>query len=303
MKRKTTFLISILTCFSILGAMAQEDQTMPTASTVEVYKTIDTIALKAWIFNPPNHEEGDLKPAIIFFFGGGWRAGNPVQFQKHCEYLAARDMVAMTVDYRVSSRHGVTANQCVADAKSAVRWMRSNADRLGIDRNKIVAAGGSAGGHLAASTAILPDHDDPNDDLSLSAVPNAMALFNPAVVLATIPGERELGSAIIKMLSERMGAEPESMSPLHHIKPGIGPTIIFHGTADKTVGYRTVELFQKKMEANGNQCTLVGYQGEPHGFFNYLKKNNGPFVSTMQKLDAFLISIGYLEAPPKIHGN
>ena len=152
--------------------------------------------------NLSRHKTSRIRGEILNRVCDFVRAGNPVQFQKHCEYLAARDMVAMTVDYRVSSRHGVTANQCVADAKSAVRWMRSNADRLGIDRNKIVAAGGSAGGHLAASTAILPDHDDPNDDLSLSAVPNAMALFNPAVVLATIPGERELGSAIIKMLSE-----------------------------------------------------------------------------------------------------
>lgn len=303
MKRKTTFLISMLTCFFISCAFAQAGKTMPTASTVEVFKTIDTIALKAWIFNPPKHEEGDPKPAIIFFFGGGWRAGNPVQFQKHCEYLAARGMVAMTVDYRVFNRHGVTANKCVADAKSAIRWMRSNADRLGINPDKIIAAGGSAGGHLAASTATLPDHDDPMDDASVSSVPNALALFNPAVVLATIPGERELGSAIMKMLSERMGVEPESISPYHHIKPGISPTIIFHGTADKTVEYRTVELFQKKMEANGNHCTLVGYEGEPHGFFNYLKKNNGPFISTMQQLDAFLVSVGYLKAPPKIYGN
>ncbi|MGI9542168.1 MAG: alpha/beta hydrolase [Cyclobacteriaceae bacterium] len=276
---------------------------MPTASAVEVYKTIGDVELKAWIFSPIEHNTGDAKPAIVFFFGGGWRAGNPAQFQKHCEYLAARGMVAMAVDYRVSSRHGVTANQCVADAKSAIRWMRSNADRLGIDRQKIVAAGGSAGGHLAASTATLSGHDDPRDDLTVSATPNALALFNPAVVLASIPDERELGATIVKMLSERMGAEPESMSPYHHIAPGIGPTIIFHGTADKTVEYRTVELFQKKMAATGNQCTLVGYEGETHGFFNYLKKNNGPFISTMQKLDAFLVSNGYLDPLPVITGN
>ena len=296
---RSIFLLSIL-AWTPLFTLAQEDNIMPSASATEIYKTVDDIALKAWVFNPPKHTAGDKRPAIIFFFGGGWRTGTPTQFQKHCEYLAARGMVALAVDYRVSSRHAVEANSCVSDAKSAIRWMRKNADRLGIDPDKIVASGGSAGGHLAASTATLPEHSDPVDDLSVSATPNALALFNPAVVLAPIPDEKELGDHIMEMLSNRMGADPISLSPYHHIKPGIGQTIIFHGTEDTTVEFRTVELFHQAMQANGNKSILVAYEGEGHGFFNYLRKNNGPFVSTVQKLDAFLISIGYLEAPPKL---
>ena len=141
---------------------------IPTASKVEVYKTVGEIELKAWIFNPPKHEVSHEQPAIVFFFGGGWRSGMPEQFTKHCEYLATRGMVAMTVDYRVFSRHKASPYDCVEDAKSAIRWIRENAQKLGVDPDRIVAAGGSAGGHLAASTATIVDEDAPKENALIS---------------------------------------------------------------------------------------------------------------------------------------
>ena len=85
----------------------------------------------------------------------------------------------MTADYRVSSRHGTQVVHCVADGKSAVRWIRANAKRLGVDAERIAAGGGSAGGHVAACTGVISGLDAPDEDTSLSSVPNAMALFNP----------------------------------------------------------------------------------------------------------------------------
>lgn len=272
---------------------------IPTASTVEIYKTVGDTELKAWIFNPPKHQATDKKSAIVFFFGGGWVGGTPAQFVKHCEYLAARGMVAITVDYRVFNRQGVKPHQCVADAKSAVRWMRKNAEKLGIDPNKIVSAGGSAGGHLAACTAIIPEYDEPTEDLSISSVPNATALFNPVLITAMLEGKFELAPERQKRLFDRIGDKPASISPVHHLQGGIGPSIIFHGTADKTVPFRTAEIFHQMTIAKGNDCTLVAYKGEGHGFFNYTKKNNGPFIDTMSKLDDFLIKIGYLPEVPR----
>lgn len=207
-------------------------------------------------------------------------------------------MVAMAADYRVRDRHGVKAKTCVEDAKSAIRWIRKNASRLGIDPDRIAAGGGSAGGHLAVSTATLSSHDDPKDDLSISCRPNALVLFNPAVVLAPVTGFKEATDEGLAKLRERMGAEPETVSPFHNVKPGIGPTIIFHGMSDKLVPYETVEMFYKKMNEHGNRCELVGYEGADHGFFNYGSDNNAPFIDTVAKMDAFLVSIGYLKAPP-----
>jgi acetyl esterase/lipase len=290
-------LVFTLGSFGSIG-MAQTEIPVSGASSVEVYKSIDGVELKAWIFNPPEHNTEGKVPVIVFFFGGGWRAGNPIQFTKHCEYLAARGMVAITVDYRVYNRHGVKAHICVADAKSAIRWIRQNAERLGVDPDRIVASGGSSGGHLAASTATLPGFNDPADDISISAAPNALALFNPAVVLAEAPG-LSLSTETIRDLNDRMGVPLASISPYHHLVKGVVPTIIFHGIDDNVVPFKSVKIYDEAMDELGNQSTLVAYEGEGHGFFNYLKKNNGPYIDTVKKLDDFLVQLGYLQAPSK----
>jgi len=272
---------------------------MPGA-TVEIYKTVGDVELKAWIYAGKSPGEGELKPAIVFFFGGGWRGGTPAQFQKHAEYLKSRGMVAIVADYRVSSRHGVKAKACVSDAKSAIRWIREESPRLGIDPDRIAAGGGSAGGHLAAAAATLPGFDEPTENTSVSSQPNALVLFNPGVVLAPIPVHWEPEQEFVDKFRERLGTELESMSPYHHVRAGIGPTIIFHGTADKTVPYFSVELFREAMLAKGNRCELVGYKGAGHGFFNAGRRSNAPYYDTVHRMDAFLVSIGYLNGPPEV---
>src|SRR4030095_4286275 len=124
---------------------------------VEVYKKIGATELNLYVYEPPNHKSADRTPAIVFFFGGGWNAGSPAQFEQQCRYLASRGMVAMTADYRVASRPAAQVVDCIKDAKSAVRWIRTNAARLGIDPNRIVAGGGSAGAHIAAAAANIRD--------------------------------------------------------------------------------------------------------------------------------------------------
>ena len=208
-------------------------------------------------------------------------------------------MVAMVADYRVLNRHNTKAVKCVSDAKSAIRWIRENAEENGVDPNRILAGGGSAGGHLAAATGTLPMHDEPNENKNISSVPNALALFNPVVIVAPIDENIPGFNDRFKDRMDRLGAESESMSPYHNVKQGLPPAIIFHGTGDETVLFKTVQLFTQKMKRVGNQCKLVAYEGEPHGFFNYGKNDNGIFFDTMNKLDQFLVSLGYIKAPPK----
>jgi acetyl esterase len=105
----------------------------------ETYKTVGDIKLNLYVFTPEGHQASDKRPAMVFFFGGGWTNGSPGQFEEHCKYLAGRGMVAITADYRVASRHNVKAITCVADAKSAIRYVRTNAARLGIDPSRIAA--------------------------------------------------------------------------------------------------------------------------------------------------------------------
>ncbi len=265
----------------------------------EVYKTIGDVRLKMFIVQPEGHKPTDRRAAIVFFFGGGWRGGSPAQFAEHCKYLASRGMVAMSADYRVRSRHGTLADSCVHDAKSAIRWVRANADRLGIDPDRIVAAGGSAGGHLAACTGVIRDFDEPGEDTSISSAPNAMALFNPALVLAPV-GDYGKDSRRLAGMGERMGVEPKKLSPYHHVRGGLPPTVVFHGTDDRTVALVTAEMFRDAMQDAGNSCQLHAYPGQGHGFFNYNRDGGAMYRATLRSLDEFLIDLGYLQGSPTV---
>ncbi len=276
-------------------------------TTSEVYRTVDDVELRMYFCTPEDHAADARRPALVFFFGGGWRSGSPQQFLPHCRYLAERGMVAAVADYRVSSRHGVTANESVKDAKSAVRWLRSNADRLGIDPDRIGAGGGSAGGHLAAATATLPGHD-PDPD-GASPVPNALVLFNPATVLAPVEGdppptEEELER--YAALENRFGAPPESMSPYHHLREGLPPTLIFHGDADRTVPHSTADRFCFGLRQHDARCDFVTYRGLDHGFFNFGRgegeDRNKWYDDSVSRMDGFLFSLYWLDPRPNPDG-
>ena len=299
--KKIISLVTIICCFSLIFEAKGQDAYPPHIDGAKeiTYKTVDGCKLNLWIFKPEKHQSTDNAPAIVFFFGGGWNAGTPTQFVKHCEYLSARGMLAIVADYRVKSRNDVPVKVCVSDAKSAIRWVRENASELGVDGNRIAAGGGSSGGHLAAACATLPKFDEEDENKSISSKPNALVLFNPALVLAPVDGGKEEWNERMAGLEKRMGTKPENISPYHNMVGKLPPTIIFHGTADTAVPFLSVELFTKRMHEFGNECTLVGYQGEPHAFFNYGKNSNAVFVDTVHKMDEFLVSLGYLKAPPE----
>ncbi len=295
-------LLTLLAFLIPTSVLAQTDYPPEfTGARVETYKTVDEIQLKLWIFEPEDHPAGQQRPAIVFFFGGGWKKGNPGQFEQHCRYLSSRGMVAILADYRVLERHHTFADKCVADAKSAIRYVRKNATRLGIDPNRIVAAGGSAGGHLAACAGVIPGFDEPDEDTGVSSVPNALALFNPALVLTTFRGTGLTADKIAE-ISLRSGVELKKISPIEYVREGLPPTIIFHGESDHTVPFATVEKYAEVAQAAGNRCQLIGYRDADHGFFN-VGRGGTPgefYLRTLHRLDQFLTSLGYLDGEPTI---
>jgi len=261
-----------------------------TPDRVVTYKTIGDVELKLHVFEPDGHQTSDKAPAIVFFFGGGWTGGDPKQFFQQARTLADDGMVAFSADYRVKSRNKTTPFESVKDAKSAVRWTRGHAAELGIDPEKIVASGGSAGGHIAACTGVIQGEEEAGEDLTVSSRPNAMILFNP--VLDTTAK----GYGLSKVGETRQ----TDISPCHHVKPGIVPTLLLHGTADTTVPFENAERFTRLMEAAGNRCQLEAFEGQNHGFFNSpffrpKTKDTRVYKQVMQKSRAFLISLGYLD--------
>jgi acetyl esterase/lipase len=256
------------------------------------YKKIDTLELKLLVKNPANFNTKKSYPTIVFFFGGGWVGGSLTQFKPHAEYLASRGMIAVLADYRVKNRHQATPFDAVADAKSAIRFLRQNAKLLNIDKNKIVASGGSAGGHLAAAAATVQGLNDPKDNLKISAKPNALVLYNPVFD----NGPTGYGY-------DRIGERYPEISPMHNIGKKTPPTIVFLGTKDDLIPVETANLYKKKMEMNGNRCDLFLYEGQKHGFFNYRENSadgNRYFTGTLFQTDLFLESIGYLPGKPTI---
>jgi acetyl esterase len=291
MPQRITQTLAILAALAIAspvpaGQAKKAKPQKPEPTRQVVYKTIGDVELKMHIFEPANHKPSDRRPAIVFFFGGGWNGGTPSQFYTHCAYLASRGMVAMGAEYRIKSRHGTPPSECVKDGKSAMRWVRRHADTLGIDPNKLAAGGGSAGGHVAAATATVTAF---NEDASVSAVPNAPVLFNPVYD----NGPDGYGFS-------RVEEYWQDFSPAHNIRKGIPPAIVFLGSKDKLIPVATAEKFKAKMESVGARSELMIFEGEGHGFFNFGRGDNANYRKTVIAMDRFLESLGFLEGEPTI---
>lgn len=264
-------------CLMVNVSSAQDKKTVPTRTFV--YKKASATNLEIVVHYPPSWKESDKRPAIVFFFGGGWTGGKIQQFEPQATYLAERGMIAARADYRVKSRQGVTPDKCVDDAKSAVRWLRQNAGKLGIDPDRIVAAGGSAGAHIAACTALSEGPEPEGEDLKVSSKPNALVLFNPVLRLD------------VPQLLDRLGNDQvlaKRISPTLHLTKTSPPTILFYGTADKLIVQ--AEEFMKRSKELGQRTELFTADGQAHGFFN-----RSPWQErTLQRADDFLASLGFL---------
>lgn len=280
MKSIRLFAVVAIACFSTTVSAAE---IRPDAKLV--YKTVGEVKLKLHTFYPANHKPGEKRPCIVFFFGGGWRGGTPKQFYPHCKHLAAKGMVAYSAEYRVSSKHKTTPKECVKDGKSAVRWIRQHAEQLGIDPQRVAAGGGSAGGHVAAAAGTLKKFDEKGEDLSVSSRPDALVLFNP--VYDNGPGGYG---------HDRVKDYWQDISPLHNIDARTPPTIVFMGTRDQHVPQQTAIKYRDLMHEAGRRCELYLYEGQPHGFFNYRGGSNRYYDETVEQMDRFLSSLGYLKA-------
>lgn len=246
-----------------------------------LYKLVGKDSLYMQVDYPPLHETTGSYPAIVFFFGGGWNGGNVEQFAPHARYFASRGMVCFRADYRVKSRQGTSPFESLKDAKSAIRFIREHAQELGVDPDKIIASGGSAGGHLAAAAAVIEGYNEDGEDLSVSCIPNALVLFNP--VFDNGPGGYG---------HERIGEYYKDFSPLHNIREGMPPAIVYLGTEDKLIPVETARYFKVVMEKVGSKSELYLYEGEGHGFFNY--RNYDMYKDTRDKTAEFLISTGFI---------
>ena len=255
-----------------------------------IYKKVDSTKLELLVFYPRELDSLDSKPAIVFFFGGGWQNGGKTQFINHAKYFSRRGLVSILADYRIESKHNTTPFDALEDAKSAMRFIRSNASMLGVDEQRIIASGASAGGHLAAATALIDGFNARSDDRSVSSVPNALVLFNPVID----NGPNGYGH-------KRIGDKFIHFSPYHNIKKGAPPTIIFVGSEDIHLPTKTLRRYKRRMEKVDSRCEVQVYKGENHGFWNYRYFKN--YKKTILEADEFIQSLGFLSDKPLVEIN
>lgn len=244
------------------------------------YKKTAKGDLALHVFKPAG-PAAPARPAIVFFFGGGWMRGTPLQFYPECTHFAERGFVAISADYRTAFTHGTTPFEAVADGKSAIRWVRRNAARLGIDPKRIVAAGASAGGQLAAAAGTLKGLDEPGEDLGVSSRPDALALWYPVFD----NGPDGYGGAAVK-------ARFREFSPLHNIDANTPPAIVFLGTQDALIPVATARDFVARMEKAGVTCELRLFRGAGHPIYSYRKPPTPARAEILSATDAFLGRLG-----------
>lgn len=277
-----------------------------------VFKRIGEQDLKLYIYRPVGLTTGERRPALVCIHGGAWRAGGADVFFPHAAYFAARGFVGVSIEYRLLTQplDGVSMGDCLADCKSAMRYLRAHSAELGIDPTRIAVIGDSAGGHLAGALGTVPEFDDPSDDLAINATPDAMILCNPIVDVTEGSGINFIiRSAALDKTSSPAAQVPtpahlelaRKLSPLHRVHVGQPPTLLMHGLQDRIVTPEQARRFDAAYRAVGNRCDLVLLPDASHAFVmtNY-RATEPEVVAVIRRVDEFLISLGWLTGPPTL---
>lgn len=224
-------------------------------------EVLESLDLRLSILRPSGTAKEERSPAVLFFHGGGFVSGAPEQFFEQAEYFAQRGVVAFCVEYRLKNHYEVTIAEQVEDARTAIRWVRTHAEDLGVDPAQVIAAGGSAGGYLALAAGVVPDAREAT--ATVSSVPDAMVLYNPLIEF-----DMHVNRNGLDRMVKSLGADPELYSATRHVRPNLPPVIIFQGTADGKTPYSVAAYFEAKMKEAGNDIELIAFKPLGHGFHN-----------------------------------
>ena len=230
---------------------------LPGAETFVFKKAGDT-EIRLHVVKPKGWSASDKRACLVSFFGGGWINGTPTHSIGYAKWAASQGMVGVAPDYRTRSRFNTTPEDCVADGRAAVRWVQDHASELGIDPAKVVVSGASAGGHVAAWTAITEDVSPSTaSDPKPSPQPVALILMWPVTdtTASGYGGPKRFAND---------EARAAALSVPGRMPAHMPPTIIFHGTGDKTVKFENSQAFMEKMKSNGNTCSLTPFPDAPH---------------------------------------
>lgn len=259
-------------------------QILDLAREYEYKETENGIRLNAYLY-APQAEPRELRSAMVFFANSLWDNANITQFGPQCLHFAERGMLTILAEYRTRSAHGASPVDAMSDARSAIRWIRYNAEALHVDPTRIVAAGGSAGAQMILAAAMIPGVADDRNDPNISCVPDAMVLFSPVVDLAA------KGASLVSRFHS--AEEAALCNPFRYIGKHLPPTIIFQGTEDRVIPFDPVVKFVKAAKKKNNVVELCLFTGLAHSFYNFNVNPDG-FDTTVSEIDRFLVAQGFL---------
>lgn len=222
---------------------------------------------KADIYLPKTVPAGKKLPAVIIIHGGGFNDGDKARRREVNigSNLARAGYMAMSINYKLRRMQGqVTWPQSLHDAKTAVRWLRANAERLGIDPDRIGVLGCSAGGNLASMLALTRPQDglDPKQPFGeLSSSVRCAINFYGAVDLMNYHD--------MKMFNKTRAEAPElykAASPVTYVHKDAPPLLIIHGTDDKVVDVSQSRTLAAALAKVGAPHELVIIPDAPHSF-------------------------------------
>ena len=257
-----------------------------------VFRKVADLELRLHVVKPKGWTKVDTRPCMVAFFGGGWSSGTPERSIGWARWAASQGMVGVAPDYRTRNRLGGTPEDCVSDGRAAVTWVQAHAAELGIDPHKIVVEGGSAGGHVAAWTAI-PSSGPGKDDPAPAILPAALVLLNP------VTDTKASGYGGPKRFSGKE-ARAIACSVPDQMPAKMPPTIVFHATGDTTVPYANSVAFRDKLVADGNRCELITFEGLGHAYNSSKFGAAGKAADLKTRVDVieFLSTLDLLGKPP-----
>ena len=244
-----------------------------------VYRTVNGASFRLHVLRPAAATKRN--PAVVLYMASGWMFGNLKNGLPLAQQLAARGITVILPDIRSHCRDGVDVVDEVGDANAAFRWVHTHAAQLGIDPHRIAASGGSAGGHLALSTAVFPQVGSQGQPAGSG--PDLLLLFFPCVD-PTSEVEMQYSAAAV-------AARGAQVNVLANVRRGLPPMLILQGTDDPL--YKEVNTFCAKAKAAGDSCGYAEFPGAKHGFF---RPGDEHYEPAFARLEAFLVKAGYLKA-------
>ena len=241
-----------------------------TTFTKDITYTTTSSAEKADLYQPSG--AGPF-PAIVYIHGGSWRSGSKRDFHRLATDLAAKGYFGLAIDYDLKSHSYPQAWQ---QSRDAVRFLIAHAAEYHIDPSRIVVAGASAGGELAALLAVDPTGP-------AGAADNAPLPVAAAVILNGVY-DLCVHAYVIKRYLSKNDAACKDASPIDHIHPGAPPFFIGHGTADHIVPFAAAQMFTDSLRRSNIFVANYDAPGGPHSYWAKDKF----YAANLTALESFL---------------